>query len=214
MDRARGIDVSHWHYLTDAGAAFDSGVSFVGVKATQGVTYVDPMFSTNRTALRGQPFALGFYYHFAQAGDPVTQAHHLLDVVGTLRPNERLCLDFEDDKTGKPTVDLTFLTGYYTELLKDTSRRPLLYTSARIWAQIGDLDWALASQIDLILPRYGLIEPVVPKPWRALGKSYSFWQYSEALVVPGISDKQCDASFFNGDLDALKAYAALAPQVT
>jgi GH25 family lysozyme M1 (1,4-beta-N-acetylmuramidase) len=214
MDRARGCDVSHWHFITDAAAVYNSGVSFVGVKATQGITYVDPKFNVNRTALRSQPFAAGFYYAFASPGDAVTQAHHLLDVVGVLRDNERLCLDLEDDKTGKPAVDLTFATGFYGELLKDTSRRPQLYTSDRIWQQLGNPDWPLAAQVDLILPRYGLIEPVVPKPWRALGKTWSFWQYSEQLAVPGISDGICDASFFNGDLDALKAYVALAPQVT
>ena len=214
MDRARGIDVNHYHFIADAGAVFDSGVSFVGVKATQGISYVDPTCSANRIALRSQPFVLGFYYHFAQVGDPVSQAHHLLDVVGVLRSNERLCLDLEDDKTGKPAVALTFATAFYGELLKDTSRRPLLYTSDRIWQQLGNPDWDLAAQVDLILPRYGLIEPVVPKPWRALVKPWSFWQYSEQLAVPGISDGICDASFFNGDLDALKAYAALAPQVT
>lgn len=212
-NRARGIDVNHFHYLADPGAAFDSGVSFVGAKATQGMTFLDPRFYTNRSAMRSQPFVAGFFYAFAVPGDPVAQANRFLDVIGEFRDNERACLDLEDDKTGKPAVDLAFATAFFGELLKDASRRPLLYTSDRIWQQLGNPKWELAARVDLILPRYGLIEPVVPKPWRDLGRSYSFWQYSESLAVPGISDGVCDASFFNGDVDALKAFVALAPAV-
>jgi lysozyme len=48
----------------------------------------------------------------------------------------------------------------------------------------------------------------VPRPWT----DWTFWQDSESGDVPGV-EGPCDTNSFNGDLDALKEYAArsLAP---
>jgi len=205
MDRARGIDVSHYQTVTSWSDIYDSGVSYVGVKATQGNTFVDPKLSEHRSGARSLPFVMAFYYHFASAGDPVTQANRFMDTVGELLPNERLCLDLEDDKTGKPTVDLVWAAAFFATLTP--GRRTLLYTSQRIWSQLGNPStWGPAPGIDLIVPRYGPDEPRVPSAWQ----TWSFWQNSEEGIVPGISGP-CDTSVFNGDLDALKTYAALSP---
>jgi lysozyme len=206
MDRARGIDVSHYHPITDANAVIASGVRFVGIKATQGITFVDPKLSAHRMAVRQQPFDLVIYYHFAAPGDAVKQADHFLDVLGELRGNERVCLDLEDDKTGRPAVDLAWADTFYSKLLAGacTDRRPLIYTSRRVWLQLGNPAWDLASEIDLWAPRYGPDEPELPVPWKLYG--WKFWQYSEEGVVPGIQGP-CDLSVFSGDRAALQVYA-------
>lgn len=212
---ARGVDVSHYQADVapiDFGAVLDSGVSFVGVKATQGAGYVDPKFGVHRIGVRSQPFTFVTYYHFAGPGDPVRQAERFMDVVGSLRPNERLCCDLEDDKIGKLAVDLAWVDTFYSTLLGGacSDRKPLIYTSRRVWLQMSNPAWDLAGEIDLWSPRYGPDEPELPLPWKTLGKPWSFWQFSEEELVPGIHGK-CDASRFNGDVAALMAYAALSP---
>lgn len=176
-----------------------------GVKVSEGAGFVDPQFVNNRRGVRGTPFELVTYYHFMRPGSAVVQAHRLCDLVGELRANERLCADFEDDKNGKPAVDLKFIDAFFTELLKGvcTDLRPLIYTSRRVWLQLGNPFWDLASEIDLWAPRYGPDEPVPPMPWTDVG--WKFWQYSEDENVSGVNGK-CDASVFNGDLAALRAY--------
>ncbi len=208
--RAHGVDVSHFQDVRSWSDVYDSGISFVGVKATQGNSFTDPKLSEHRAGARSMPFVLRFYYHFASPGDPIAQANRFMDTVGPLLPNERLCLDLEDDKTGKPAVDLRFADAFYTTLLGSacSDRRPWFYTSDRIWQQLGNPAWDLATELDLIAPRYGVIEPVVPGPWKSVG--YTAWQYSESLVVPGVRGP-CDASYFKGSDDDLKAYAALTP---
>ena len=203
MDRAKGIDVSHYQNVTSWGDIYDAGISYVGVKATQGNTFTDSKLSAYRAGVRSMPFVAAFYYHFAAAGDATAQAGRFMDTVGELRSNERLCLDLEDDKTGKPTVDLDWAAEFFDALPAD--RRSLLYTSQRIWLQLGNPTvWAPSEKVDLIVPRYGPDEPRVPGPW----PTWMFWQDSEEGVVLGISGK-CDTSVFSGDVDALKAYAAL-----
>ena len=211
MDAARGIDVSH-HNTEDVPADWDavlaSSISFVGIKVSQGNTFTDPTFSVNRAGVRARPFDFVTYYHFASAGDPVAQADRFVDLIGELRGNERLCLDLEDDKTGKPAVDLIWASKFYGRLLGGacSDRRPLIYTSRRVWLQLGNPTWDLASEIDLWAPRYGPDEPELPVPWKSYG--WRFWQYSEDELVPGI-DGPCDASRFDGDVAALQAYATL-----
>lgn len=201
-NRARGIDVSHYQDVTSWSDIYDSGVSYVGVKATQGNTFTDPKLSEHRAGARSQPFVLVFYYHFAAPGDAAAQAGRFMDTVGELRGNERLCLDLEDDKTGKPAVDLVWAEAFFAALTPGF--RKLLYTSQRIWSQLGNpSSWGPAQSLDLIVPRYGPDEPRVPSAWQ----TWVFWQNSEEGVVPGISGK-CDTSFFNGTVDMLKSYAA------
>jgi lysozyme len=205
-DRARGVDVSHYRPVLDWDALFGGGVSFVGIKATQGQTFVDPTFTGHRAGARAQPFELVFYYHFAAPGDAAGQAGRFLDTIGELRGNERLCLDLEDDKTGNPAVTLAWAETFYAAL--PTDRRHMLYTSNRIWLQLGNPEWPRAASLSLMDPRYGSNEPEVPRPWKDAGLTWDFWQFSQDFVATGIAEP-CDASYFNGDLDALRAFAAL-----
>lgn len=212
MAQAQGVDVSHWKPIRDAGKIYDSGVRFVGTKATEGLNYVDPTLRPHRDAMRAAPFLLNIFFHFARSGSPKRQAERLMDSVGPLRSNERLALDLEVCPTPDPRGALDWVEAFYEALLDGSSgdRRPIIYTSRRIWRSIGDPDWSLASQVDLWAPRYNDqgIEPEMPKPWLKAG--WSFWQWSESAIVPGIQGA-CDADLFCGDEAALTAYARLRP---
>jgi lysozyme len=187
-----------------------AGVSVIGAKATEGKTFTDPTFRAHRDGARQYPFELYWYYHYAQPGDPKFQADRLIDVVGPLLPLERLVLDLEGetpaDLPAAPSAVLTWASGFIGELL-DTykDRRPLLYWSERIYEMIGSpTTWDMADEVDIILPRYGTIEPVIPTLWT----KWTMWQFSETYVCPGV-DGPCDASYFNGTVTDLRAYAKL-----
>ena len=136
---ARGIDVSHWQNIGDWNHIYDSGVRFVGIKATNGMA-TDPKFLMNCTGARTVPFMLRIYYHYLMPGDAAAQARHLLDVTGTLRDNERLCVDLEHrDAAGKLDVTLDQVETFMAAL--PTDRRPLLYTSTGIWGELGNPVW-------------------------------------------------------------------------
>jgi lysozyme len=203
--RALGIDISHYNAISDFTKVLSAGVSFVGIKTTEGKSFKDPKFKDHRSGLRTNPFKLGVFYHFARPGNPKDQANFFMDTVGPLLPKERLCLDFEDDKNGMPTVDLKFMDTFFTTLMGGvcSDRPPLIYTSKRVWSQIGNPQWSLASDVHLWAPRYGSKEPELPAPWKA----WTFWQFSEAETVNGMPGT-FDANYFNGDEAALDAYAS------
>lgn len=208
MSRAQGIDVSHWKPVVDWAAVAGSAVRFVGIKATEGNTVQDDKLQAHREGFRAYPFVLGIYYHFCRTGRPEAQAERLVASVGPLQDNERLCLDFEVVPEGAD--GLAWITAFM-DVLKSANpdRRPLLYTSKRIWRMIGDPDWARAGEVDLWLPRYNAsgTEPDLPKPW----SSWTIWQFSDGdfpqHVTPGVG--RCDANLFCGDEVALAKYAKL-----
>jgi lysozyme len=210
VTRALGIDVSHWKPVVDWSAVEASGVSFVGVKATEGRTAVDSKLRAHRNGFRQQPFLLGVYYHFARSGSARDQADRLLDNVGVLQPHERLALDFEVVPTAAPEDGLAWIAQFFARL--DTTyadRRHILYTSKRLWRMIGDPEWPGAANVDLWCPRYNAagVEPSLPKPW----KNWSIWQWTDGdypeHVTPGVG--RCDANWFQGDETALREYADL-----
>jgi lysozyme len=201
--RAIGADVSHFHPVVDWNALAGS-VSFLGVKATQSITFVDPTFVAHRDGFRASSIPLAIYYHFAVPGDPQRQAQALARAVGVAQPNERMCLDVE--QLVAPGGDnLGWVDTFFRTLMGGAcgGKRPLIYTSARIWREFGDPSWDLATEIDLWIPRYAITEPELPRPWN----DWLIWQHAQDAAVPGISGP-CDADVWNGTTDDVRAYAA------
>jgi lysozyme len=203
MNRALGADVSHWTGQVNF-SKLATAVSFVGIKASEGTANVDQAFATNLAAARAQPFELVIAYHVARPGDGAAQAARFAQLVGDLRPNERLALDTERSSA----VGVDFLQAFFGELPRD--RRPILYTSNGVWTGMGNPAFVEAADVDLWLPRYGAhAEPQVPDPWFNIGRSWTFWQDSQTGAVPGVT-VACDTNVFNGTIDQLRAYAELA----
>jgi lysozyme len=212
--RAQGIDVNHYRPCSDFGAVFGAGMTFVGIKATEGISVVDSFLGAHRAGARAQPFHLVTYYHYARPGDADAQAERLMDRVGVLRDNERLALDVEGDAA----PNIHWIEAFIAKVASAyPDRRPIVYTSARIWDQIGKPAWprATAGGVDLWAPRYNHAgnEPALPSTFSSpVWPAWTFWQDSEAFPCPGVSGP-CDHSVFRGTADELRAYAALAPLV-
>jgi lysozyme len=205
VPRARGIDVSHWQPVRDWSAVHGSGVTFVGIKATEGSGYVDPMLRAHREGFRQFPFGLGILYHFGRSGGPVQQAERFLDACGRLRDHERLALDLEVSVMPHPPDTLAWLDAFFNVLdLAYSDRRHIIYTSDRIWRSIGNPAWD--RDVDLWAPRYGTEEPVLPKPWAERG--WTFWQDRDNFTCPGV-EGPCDGNVFRSDALELHRYAEL-----
>jgi len=205
---AQGLDVSHFNVVNSWQETYDSGMRLVGIKATQGATFVDPKLSDHRAGARSMPFLLRFFYHYGSPGvDPAAQADHMLDVCGALLQNERLCLDFEarDPVTQRPALNVAFATAFFSRLMGNASQlqRPFLYGSEEYWAELGNPPWPLASDVDLVLKRYAPGPGAPPPPWT----KYTIWQKSEKGTVPGITGA-VDLDEFNGSEDDLQAYVS------
>lgn len=209
MERAAGVDVSHWTRVQSF-ADIPPEVVIFGAKATEGEGVTDTAFEFHRDGARARGFDLLAWYHVARPGDPVAQAQRLADLVGPLQPGECLVLDTERGSR----VDVPFIEAFYNQLDEMGLSTPhdLYYGSAGVWTLMQARGWPRAAngRVGLWAPRYksGDAPPHLPPPWT----DWRLWQWTDGgqtgdpYSCPGIGP--CDASWFNGDRDVLLAFVA------
>lgn len=172
--KAFGLDVSHHQGAIAWDEVATAGPAFVAVKATEGVSYVDPRFSENWRAARRLGFRWRVAYHFANGGDPRAQAAHLMRTVGALHPGEGLCVDCEVRNVAE---------SVYAELMAElqarTGRPPLYYSG--VWVAGFD---QLAHRYPVWLAAYVSRERVETL---AGHHRFAVWQYTSSGRLPGIA---------------------------
>lgn len=207
--RAVGPDVSHLHPVSDWARLLDTGASLVGIKVSQGASFVDPWLARHLQGARdadGRLAAVLLYHFLERDVDPVRQAERFAGLVGSPGPREILCVDVEERHAPGgvvvPPPDLPMVEAFVAAL---PAGRKVAYTSDRVWRLIGSPGWPRANLggIGLWAPRYdnSTAEPPVPGPW---GR-WDFWQYSEAEAFPGV-DGPCDGNYFRGTEAELHAW--------
>lgn len=209
--RAKGVDVNRWHPVKDFSQLATADVSFVGVKATEGLHTVDKRLVYHRDGLRalGSKLDLIIYYHFARSGDPADQSAMLMSAVGALRANERLCVDLEVSLGDHVDIDDWLTSFFFGVHIRYPGKKQFVYTSRRVWNQLGGGLWP-GHETELWAPRYNNadLEPRIPSPW----PTWKIWQWTDggdhgpSFSCPGIGE--CDANYWNGDVDDLRKWVS------
>ena len=202
-----GIDVSHYQGDIDWHAVAASGVKFAYIKATEGVSYVDPSFAQNVAGAQAAGMLVGAY-HFLTAGNIVDQADRFNNVAGQL--DLPMALDVEE------LVDARDVLGWFNYALLDANAKQILYcdparaqslTAQLLTAQLLTAARPQLADYPLWIAEYGVNVPRTA-PWTR----WAFWQHTEGGHIPGIRTP-VDLDHFNGDLAALRAFAGLSPAV-
>ncbi|WNJ20040.1 GH25 family lysozyme [Pontibacter sp. G13] len=199
---AYGLDLSHFNGdLEDELLPVDS-ITFVFVKATEGLTYEDPDFSHNWQTAKSKGLLRGAYHFYRTDDDPIEQARFFLRTVGTLGMRDfPLVLDIEQGSMDGyiTTADLqSDLISFLSYLESHTGRRPILYSGESFCnTHLTHADFA---QYPLWLAEYNSrTTPQIPTTWDQSG--WVFWQKSESYKIDGTTS---DFDLFNGtrgDLD-------------
>jgi GH25 family lysozyme M1 (1,4-beta-N-acetylmuramidase) len=196
-----GIDVSHWQNTIDWYKVAGSGTRFAFAKATDGRTYVDPMYAANRAGAAAAGIAFGAY-HFARpdlgANDALIEADHFVDnalpATGDLLP----VLDLESTGGLAPDQLTAWMLAWLDEVTLRIGVRPIVYTSPLGWANRTADTTAIADAGYTVLwvAHWGVTSPTVPaNDWQ--GNGWTFWQYSDCGHVAGIQG--CvDADWYDG----------------
>ena len=194
-----GIDISHyqenidWERLRNA-SLNSSPVSFVFIKATEGVTLLDDNFNLNFFKARQNDFVRGVYHFFVPNIDARAQALFFLKQVhlepGDLPP----VLDVE--KIGDLTVSqLQKAVKTWLDIVeKEYGVKPIIYTGYRF-----KLSYLNSPQFDEY--PYWIAHYYVEK-LEYKGK-WSFWQHTDCGKVTGIQGN-VDCNIFNGTYEELK----------
>jgi lysozyme len=189
------VDLSHHNGNVDLTTAAAAG-GIVGVihKATQGLTFTDPLYSTNRTKAASAGLLWGAY-HFGTASDGVQQAEFFLQQV-TPASDTLLVLDFEANAQG-PSMTLEEARAFVTHVQQTTGRWPGLYAGHYLKGLLGTSKDEVLANCWFWLSQYGPTA-VVPANW----KTWTLWQYTDGGMGPAPHDVagigRCDRDRFNG----------------
>jgi len=207
---AQGVDVASFQHTTamptiDWSGIASSGVTFAGVKATEGNYYTNSYYKTDAA----QAVAAGLYltpYIFANPhtgnGTAAQQADYGAKVIkaGTAYAGNHVLpvtLDIEPNPYANSnqcygltqSAMQTWISQFITEIKKDlgTSKAPIIYTTADWWNACTGNDTAFSAD-PLWLASYGVTNPGLPAGWN----NYTIWQYGQGTVggISGIDENE------------------------
>ncbi|HEU4355542.1 MAG TPA: glycoside hydrolase family 25 protein [Actinomycetota bacterium] len=197
-----GIDVSHWNETIDWVQVADSGVTFAFAKASEGRSYVDPMYATNKVGAAANGVVFGAY-HFARPDDTrrdaIHEADHFVEIADLDPGNLIPVLDIERTGGLGQRKVTRWILAWLSRVTERLGVRPMVYTSPNGWAaRTGDTTAvADAGYTVLWVAHWGVAAPTVPaENWG--GNGWRFWQYTDDGAVPGI-DGKVDLDWFLGD---------------
>ena len=201
----KGIDVSQWQSAINWPQVKADGYAFTMIKATEGLFGVDPDFTANWAGAKAAGLIRGSYcFTRPEAGNPVGQAAHFVQTVGTLDPGDLLAGDFETP--GSTADESAFALAWLGAVRTAAGFPPLAYMSQ---------SWASSRMADARLAAYPLwlacLDPQVCPARIGVWPSVALQQYSWTLSVPGISGN-VDGDELARTLDGLKALGKPAPK--
>jgi lysozyme len=216
-----GVDVSDTQGPVTWSSVKSSGRAFAFVKATQGTYNTNVTFAANWANIQTAGLLRSPYHFFDATIDGIAQANYFLATInnaGGLQPGDLPpMLDLQCPTSSNQTmtelnceytgdsgwVDTSTLSQRVFDWLNTveaaTGRKPIIYSYSSWFADVGFTDANLANY-PLYIATYGSCASV-PPPWITT----TFWQYSAAGSVPGISG-DADLDRFVGSQSALQVF--------
>lgn len=124
----KGIDIYNRQGRPDFAKVKGDGVSFVILKATEGVDFADPSFTANAEAAKNAGLPIGAY-HFLRSTPIDQQAQDFLAEISGHGPYAMLAIDVEEPKDGSTEIHDLGKSGITSRLLTiNTAVRNAGYT--------------------------------------------------------------------------------------
>ena len=169
-----GIDISSYEGNVDFVKVKNSGVEIVYIKATEGITYANPLIKSQYSGAMAAGLKIGFY-HYLRANDPTLEAKYFLSVINEFSADCKYAIDVEDllNKTiAQKSLDVRNFADYLIAMSKEVC----IYTSDNYYAtQLNNS----VKDIPLWVAHYGVSKPDTVK--------YIGFQFSDSGSVPGIA---------------------------
>jgi lysozyme len=183
------VDVSQWQpsdidwqkYKEWAGQW--DGISRVAMRSSYGYGYKDQNFEANRAGALAAGITQIIFYHYAypQYNSARVEANWQKQVVGNIRPQDMLALDFEEN-VSQATAEWAYEWLTQQQFNYPTALPRLYASSAYVALRLQD---SRLAKYPLWLANWQFApdeRPPVPVPWQ----SYEFVQYTDQATIPGI----------------------------
>jgi len=203
-----GIDISHHDGTIDWRQVAASGTSFAYVKASEGTTYVDLMYATNRANAEAAGLKVGAFHYAepdASPGEAAAEADHFVDTAAFKTGELVPMLDLEVTNGLSPGVLQAWVATFLDRVYQRTGLHAGVYVSPSFWQTYLNDTASIASL------GYGVLWiadwTAAPTPWVPAsdwgGLGWTLWQYSHQAIVAGVPGP-VDVDHFSGpDLASL-----------
>lgn len=212
----RGFDVSSYQPQVDFVAAKKEGMTFCFIKAAE--YSQDPSFKTHWAAAKAAGMIRGAYDYFHPNLSAELQAEALVAILeaaggepgAPLGAGDLGCvIDWETTDDVLNPKDLAAGLAFLQAVEAATHKVPIIYGSPYFLQTLFQSQGSGRpfARYPLWIADYGSaidVGPRIPTVW----DNWTFWQYSDAAAIDGISGGN-DANLFNGDMIDLRAFAGL-----
>ena len=203
VNRARalpiqGVDLARYQGRVDFSTLRASGAHFAFMKATEGKYYIDPLFYENWRRARDAGIARGAYHFMTWCSLASEQAAWFIKMV----PNDRdalppvLDLEWNNHSSCTNTHDKADILEKVRVMLAameaHTGKLPIIYT---------DINFHRDILADEYFPNTFWLRSTAAEPHEKYrNRPWTFWQWTQTGVVPGISG-EVDRNAFYGSPD-------------
>lgn len=199
-----GIDVSHWDGSINWKAVARSGIRFAIAKATDGQTFNDPTYLTNKKGAARWGIRFTGYHRATPSrstSDAVAEADHFVNFArlrsGNLLPALDLELWMVDSRLSASDL-IEWTWAWLRRVRARLGVKAMIYTSPSGWRErMGDTTvFAKNGYKVLWIAHWDTDTPSVPA-YNWGGHGWTFWQWTDCGKVPGI-EGCVDRDRYNG----------------
>lgn len=197
MEKAKGIDVSHWQGRIDFDKVKSQGYSFVMINAGYGkyISQKDENFEKNYAAARKAGLNIGTYwYSYALTeADALAEAKTFLEAVKGKMFEYPLAFDIEDASQSElPNAAINKIIEVFCDYLESNGYYAAVYSYANFFKRkVSD---SVKSRYDIWVAHFDVAKPAI--------SNYGMWQYTSKGTVNGVSDR-CDCNYAYKDYPAI-----------
>lgn len=191
----RGIDISAHNGMMNLDAAYNDGIRFCYIKASEGAGFRDRNFRLNYSKARHAGMKIGAYHYFRFDTGGVEQARNLIEAVGYRKLDLGIAVDVEEtgNATGVPSDSILDRLARMAEYLNLRGYRVVFYSN-----RSGVYDY-----LDHAVPGCPLWVCSFSKT--PIERDWLFWQYDHHGKVAGISG-DVDLNTFYGNEEEWEAF--------
>ncbi|MEP7230534.1 MAG: GH25 family lysozyme [Ginsengibacter sp.] len=188
IDVSRYQDIINWKSVKEMKEK-NIRIGFVFIKATEGISKIDPQFRRNWLKAEEQEIPKGAYHFFIASKSGKKQAANFIQMVDLKRGDLPPVLDIEKTYGVRVDVIKKELADWLEAIEKNYGVVPVIYTNIDFYKNYLEKDFA---EYPVWIAHY--LQPNKPR----LEHKWIFWQHSEAGRVNGITSP-VDFNVFSGD---------------
>ena len=182
----KGIDIASYQHNVNFQKVKNSGIEIVYIKATEGITYINPLITLQYGGAKAAGLKIGFY-HYLRANNPISEAKHFLSVIEGISSDCKYAIDVEET-LGQTITQISSNVRLFANYLILKGKEVCIYTGDYFYSNSLD---NTVKKIPLWVAHYGVSKPDAI--------NYIGFQYSDSGNVDGINGL-VDLDKFSSDI--------------